>query len=181
MSDYDCTADVMEHKGKVKYWLQRWTQLLSGRAEHHDNSKLNDPIEKALFDHWTPELRRITFGSDEYKIALDGMGEGVKRHYKANRHHPEHFEHGIDDMTLLDVVEMVADWMAAAERKETFVDLDVAAKRFGLSEQLVKIIANQLREEDVYNKADNIPVPTFCPPDRRRGYVDGFELVPDAW
>lgn len=176
---YDCTEDVMKHKGKVEYWLRRFWTLLEGRAEYHDDSKLKDPREKALFDYWTPELRRLTFGSDEYKLALDGMGEGVKLHYKANRHHPEHFENGVDDMTLIDVVEMVADWMAAAEAKNTHVDLDRAAKRFGLSEQLVKIIANQLREEDIYNTADNIPVPNFCPPDRRKGHIEGFVQIGD--
>jgi hypothetical protein len=174
---YDCTEDVMKHKGKVEYWLRRfWTQL-ENRAPIHDDSKLKDPTEKTMFDYWTPELKQRTFGTDYYKDALDGMGEGLKLHYEANRHHPEHFENGVNDMTLIDVIEMVADWMAAAEAKNVHIDLDHAAERFGLSEQLVKIIANQLREEDLYNAADNIPVPAFCPPDRRRGYVDGFELV----
>lgn len=177
MSTYDCTKDVMEHKRKVEYWMRRfWTQL-ENRAPIHDDSKLKNPEEKALFDKWVPELKLRTFGTDYYKQALDAMGEGVKLHYEANRHHPEHFKNGIDDMTLVDVVEMVADWMAAAEARDVHVDLDHAAQRFGLSEQLVKIIANQLREEDLYNRIDNVPVVELCPPDRRRGHVDGFELV----
>lgn len=176
-NNYDCTNDVLEHKSKVEYWLRRFWNALEGRAKYHDNSKLNDPREKALFDHWTPELRTRTFGSDEYKQALDEMGEGVKLHYKANRHHPEHYENGVNDMTLIDIVEMVADWMAAAERKNVHIDLDHAAKRFGLSEQLVKIIANQLREEDIWNTVENVPVPNFCPPDRRDGYIEGFVRV----
>ena len=53
-----------------------------------------------------PKLRELTFGSDEYKVALVGMGEGVKRHYAANRHYPEHYENGVNDMTLADIVEM---------------------------------------------------------------------------
>ena len=174
---YDCTQDVLHHKGLVEYWLRRFFEQLQGRAKYHDDSKLKDPEEKALFDYWTPRLKELVFESDEYKKALEGMGEGVKKHYKANRHHPEHFEDGVDQMTLIDVVEMVADWMAAAQAKNVHVDLDHAAKRFGLSEQLVKIIANQLREEDLYNAAGNIPVPALCPPDRRRGYIEGFELV----
>jgi hypothetical protein len=171
---YDCTNDVMEHKRKVEYWMRRfWTQL-ENRAPIHDRSKLDDPEEKALFDKWVPELKVRTFGSDYYKQALDAMGEGVQKHYKANRHHPEHFKNGVDGMTLIDVVEMVSDWMAAAEAKNVHVDLDHAAKRFGLSEQLVKIIANQLREEDVWNRVDGVPVVELCPPDRRKGHVDGF-------
>jgi hypothetical protein len=174
---YDCTDDVLEHKEKVVYWMRRFWTLLEGRSKYHDDSKLKNPTEKAMFDRWVPELKARTLGSPEYKEALEQMGEGLRMHYEANRHHPEHFKNGVDDMTLIDIVEMVADWMAAAQAKNVHVDLDYLANRFHLSEQLVKIIANQLREEDLFNAADNIPVTLFCPPDRRRGYVDGFEQV----
>jgi hypothetical protein len=172
MSDYDCTDDVMEHKRKVEYWMRRFWESLKKRASIHDDSKLQDPEEKAMFDHWTPELRVRTFGSEQYKQALDGMGEGVRRHYRANRHHPEHFPNGVNDMTLIDVLEMVCDWMAAAEDKKVPVDLDHAQARFGLSDQLTAIIANTLREEDFWNQADNIPVVAFAPKDRRAGYLE---------
>jgi hypothetical protein len=177
---YDCTADVREHQRKVKYWMRRFWGSLQRRSEVHDNSKLNDPEEKAMFDHWTPALREATFGSDQYKMALDGMGEGVQRHYRANRHHPEHYENGVNGMTLIDVVEMVADWMAAAEAKMTHVDLDHAAQRFNLAPQLVDIIANTLREEDFWNGADNIPAPSFCPPDRTEGHIEGITRKSDS-
>lgn len=178
MSDteqYDCTNDVLLHKERVKWWIQEIAvHRLQYRAEHHDDSKLSDPVEKALFDHWTPELRKFTFGSDEYKIALDGMGEGVKRHYASNRHHPEHFPNGINDMTLADVVEMVCDWAAAAEAKGGPVDLTHAAARFGLSEQLVKIIANTLWEQDCWNEIGGAQKPSMCPLDRRGGPIEGI-------
>lgn len=146
MADYDCTEDVQKHQAAVAIVLSQIQAAIEYRAETHDQSKLNDPIEKALFDKWTPELRRRTFGTDEYKQALDAMGEGVQRHYKANRHHPEHHEDGVNGMTLIDVIEMVADWKAAAARNGRVVDLDHAKKRFGLSDQLAAIIENTLRE-----------------------------------
>jgi hypothetical protein len=163
MPDYDCTNDVIEHKTKVGYWLRRFAQRLERRAATHDDSKINDPIEKAMFDRWTPEIRNTTFGTDEYKQALDGMGEGVKRHYQANRHHPEHYENGVNGMTLIDVMEMLTDWMAVAQSKNTRVDLKHAAERFGLSDQLVRIMINTLREEDAWNKQDNIPIGSLGP------------------
>jgi hypothetical protein len=174
MSDsYDCTNDVQEHKRKVRYWMRDIAAQIEGRAERHDNSKLEDPVEKAMFDRWTPELRQATFGSDQYKLALDGMGEGVKRHYRANRHHPEHYLNGVNGMTLVDLIEMVADWMSAAQAKNTFVDLEHAAQRFGLSPQLVDIITNTLREDDFYNQVNGVPVPYFSkdgplPPENMR-------------
>lgn len=172
--EYDCTQDVLEHKRKVKWWMRYFAGQLTDRADIHDDSKLKDPVEKATFDRWTPEIRRATFGTDEYKQALDGMGEGVKLHYKANRHHPEHYETGVNGMTLMDVVEMLADWMAVAQSKNTHVDLKHAAERFGLSEQLVEILANTLREEDMWAAVHNAPIPTLCPPDKQKGHIEGF-------
>lgn len=171
---YDCTEDVMEHKRKVEYWLKGFSHQLERRAVYHDDSKLNDPVEKALFDKWTPNLRQQTFGSDDYKVSLEGMGEGVTLHYKANRHHPEHFANGVDGMTIIDVVEMLTDWMAAAQARNVPVDLAHAAERFGLSDQMVQIFANTLREEDMWNTINHTQLPDLCPPEHRAGHVEGF-------
>lgn len=171
---YDCTEDVIEHKRRVMYWIRGFCVLLKSRAKLHDDSKLNDPAEKAMFDKWTPELKEREFGTDSYKVALDGMGEGISLHYKANRHHPEHYENGVDDMTLIDVVEMLADWMAAAQARNTHVDLKNATERFGLSDQLVRIFANQLREEDHWLEGTNAPIGYLCPPDHRDGHLEGI-------
>lgn len=115
---YDCTLDVKEHIRKVAYWLDDIAHQLQGRAKNHDASKLRPP-EKAIFDEYTPKLKELTFGTPEYQSALAGMGEGLAHHYAHNRHHPEHFPNGVNDMTLVDIVEMVCDWMAACEAKGT--------------------------------------------------------------
>jgi cytochrome c5 len=143
---YDCTADVMAHKAKVERIMRDFARQLEERAACHDDSKLKTP-EKELFDQWTPELKQRTFGTDYYKQALDGMGEGIQHHYRANRHHPEHFEIGVYGMTLVDVVEMFCDWCAAAEGRGVPVDLDNGAKRFHISEQLTAIFANTVKQE----------------------------------
>lgn len=168
---YDCTKDVKEHVLSVRMILDEWIRLIKYRGEAHDKSKLNDPEEKALFDHWTPELRQTTFGTEAYKQALDGMGEGVRRHYKANRHHPEHYENGVEGMTLIDLVEMLADWMAAADRQGRFVNLEYARERWSLTPQLVSILANTLREEDYWNEVNGFHS-QYCPPERRDGHVE---------
>lgn len=175
---YNCTDDVLEHKRKVKYWMNRFSESLINRSEIHDISKLIEP-EKSMFNFWTPKLKQYEFGSDKYKEALAGMGDGLKHHYKHNRHHPEHYPKGINDMTLIDIVEMVADWMAAAEAKNEFVNLEYLANRFGMSEQLLDIIANQLREEDIWNRLGGVPVSEFCPPHKRKGHIEigGIEIV----
>jgi hypothetical protein len=78
----------------------------------------NSP-EVQVFDEFTPKLRTSTYGSDAYKGHLEAMGGGLKHHYAHNRHHPEFFgEDGVDGMALVDLIEMLADWKAAAERHE---------------------------------------------------------------
>lgn len=140
---YDCTVDVLEHKRKVTRYLIAFANALAQRATIHDDSKLLPP-EKEGFDQWTPELKAQAFGTDFYKQALDAMGEFLQHHYTVNSHHPEHFENGVEGMNLLDVVEMVCDWQAAAEAKGVDVDLEHAAKRFNLSPQLVSIIKHSI-------------------------------------
>lgn len=170
---YDCTEDVKEHKRKVSYFLDHWARLLKSRSEQHDMSKLDDPQEKAMFDEWTPELKEREFGTDAYKLALDGMGEGIALHYKANRHHPEHYENGVNGMTIIDIVEMLADWMSAAWARNVPVDLSHAKERFGLSDQLVEIFANTLREEDFWLAVKNCPIGYLCPEEHRKGHIEG--------
>ena len=170
---YDCTEDVKKHKANVEYWMHDFATQIKDRAKIHDDSKLKNPTEKAMFDLWTPELKEREFGSEAYKIALDGMGKGIELHYKANRHHPEHYANGVNDMTIIDVIEMLSDWMAAAQAKYTHVDLAHASERFGLSEQLVRILANTLREEDFWCTVNGVPVVDLCPPEHREGHIEG--------
>jgi len=141
MKHYDSTDDVLAHKDKVKFWMREFAVQLESRAKIHDNSKLEAP-EKEMFDIWTPELKRREFGGDEYKQALAEMGKGLKHHYENNRHHPEHYENGIEGMTIVDIIEMICDWMAAAETKGVPIDMDYLANRFNISNQLTKIIVN---------------------------------------
>src|SRR3990167_10038988 len=154
---YDCTKDVLEHKGCVSFWIHWIIDVLEYRAQHHDESKL-DPPEKAIFDEYTPRLKELEFGSDEYKVALEKMGEGLAHHYKFNSHHPEHFKNGIDDMSIWDIVEIFADWMAATSTKNANMDLDYLQSRFGLSPQLCNILANTLWAADMDDINMRIPM-----------------------
>lgn len=163
---YDCTQEVQEHIALVQKWMKDFTYILEGRAKVHDQSKLKNPAEKAMFDKWTPELKKREFGSPEYKEALEQMGEGLRMHYEANEHHPEHFTNGIAGMTLYNLIEMVCDWMAAAERKGSPVDMDYLQERFQISPQLRSIIENTFDELDIMIISNNMPMTTF---NKRRG------------
>src|SRR5699024_11996774 len=88
------------------------TKLLN-RAVVHDKSKLESP-ELEIFTEYTPKLKSLTYGSDEYKASLEGLGEALKHHYANNSHHAEYYENGIDGMDLFDLVEMICE-----DRKST--------------------------------------------------------------
>ena len=97
-------------------------------------------------------LRTAKYGSKEYEEIRDKMlNEGLKHHYEANRHHPEHFKNGINDMTLIDVVEMFCDWYAASKNSDTGFEagLKMNKNKFKMSEQLYQIFKNTY---DVYLK-----------------------------
>lgn len=146
MSDrrYDSTADTLKHSQRVGELMAQAITELVDRAMRHDRSKTEDP-ELAVFNEFTPKLRDSTYGSDEYKGFLDAMGDGLAHHYAHNRHHPEHFENGVDDMTLVDVLEMLADWKAATERHadgDLARSLTIQAERFGIGAGVMALLWN---------------------------------------
>ena len=103
---YDSREDTLKHKAQVKKYIESMIVELKERAITHDDSKLQEP-EKSIFDEYTPKLSSTTYGSDEYKQYLKEMQVALDHHYLHNRHHIEHFEDGIQGMTLIDLCENV--------------------------------------------------------------------------
>lgn len=148
MTAYDSVEDTRQHIAAVQSLLDSVVQKLNDRGRFHDASKLVEP-EKASFDQYTPLLRDLTYGSDEYKAALDGLGDALRHHYKANSHHPEHHSAGIYGMSLLDLIEMLADWKAATQRHadgDMCKSLEINNERFAISPQLACVLLNTASE-----------------------------------
>ena len=111
---------------------------------NHDKIKLESP-EVEIFAEYTPLLAKTTYGSEDYQNALNGMKPALDHHYANSRHHPEHFVHGINDMNLVDIVEMLCDWKAASERQmngNLLHSIEMNAKRFRYDDQLKQILMN---------------------------------------
>ena len=146
---YDSTQDTLDHINRVRELIGVACDKLSIRAIQHDSSKLREP-EKSSFDSTIPKLKDLTYGTEEYRAALREIKPALKHHYANNSHHPEHFENGVDGMTLFDVLEMLLDWKAATERMKDGGDIRKSlvhnTERFKLSPQLSSILANTIKE-----------------------------------
>lgn len=143
-----CNFITMRHIEKVRNYINKVISNLLGRAEKHDQSKLESP-EVELFTEYTPKLAACTFGSEEYNRFKKEMGVALEHHYARNAHHPEHHKNGINDMTLLDLVEMLVDWKAASERHNDgniLKSIEHNGQRFDMSPQLIRIFENTAKE-----------------------------------
>lgn len=141
-------VETLLHKQEVAKGITAFCQVLMDRALYHDESKLQSP-EVEIFGEHTHELSKMVYGSDEYKQSLEKLKPAIEHHYAKNRHHPEFHKNGVDDMTLIDVLEMLADWFAATKRHETGnirKSLEINTQRYKLSPQLKQILENTVRE-----------------------------------
>lgn len=145
---YDSKDDTMEHRKNVQLLLSDILIKLDKRGLVHDESKLHPP-EKVIFDVVTPRLKKLTYGSSEYKKSLQEMGGALSHHYEANSHHPEHWPNGILDMSLIDLIEMLADWKAATLRHadgDMNKSLEINKDRFSIPKSLTQIFKNTIKE-----------------------------------
>lgn len=147
---YDSSVETLKHVHLVRAYLNEITKNFSDRIACHDNSKFESP-EKEAFDSLGPpeEMASLTYGSEEYKARLRSIKPAIQHHYAANDHHPEHFESGINGMSLMGLLEMMADWRAAGKRH---ADGSLAKsfahnkERFKIEPQLQQILENTAKE-----------------------------------
>lgn len=139
MSSETATKKHIEEVGRI---LEYFAMCLEQAGLNHDASKLEKP-EKDYLEKMTHKLNNTTYGTDEYFNNL--KKSFTDEHYKKNSHHPEYFENGINGMTLVDLMEMFADWCAALKRHSdgSFEQsMSVNKKRFKMSPQLVALFNN---------------------------------------
>jgi hypothetical protein len=156
---YDSRPETQEHINRVRDFLYGAMANISQRARVHDQSKLHEP-ELSAFDIATPKLATLEYGSEEYKQSLEELGPALHHHFKLNDHHPEHYENGVQGMSLMALIEMLCDWRAASERVKQRTDnpekvgtfesgLKYNQERFGYSDELAQILLNTARELDM--------------------------------
>lgn len=136
--------DTRDHIEKVRDNLNDVLHNLTRRAVVHDATKLVEP-ELSGFEGLSQRLAALEYGTEEYYLALRSGRDTIAHHYASNTHHPEHWTNGVGGMSLLDIIEMLADWKAASERTKDgnlAKSLEVNFERFEINEPLRSILIN---------------------------------------
>lgn len=146
-TDAEYLRDIKQHIALVQQFMHRATDELTHRADTHDASKCEEP-ERSIFQTGMQKRDSVPYGSPEYHTHMKDVQVALDHHYAHNRHHPEHHICGVRDMNLMDLLEMLCDWMAAS-LKSTDGDLaelrrviDINQERFGYSDELRGILHN---------------------------------------
>ena len=145
MEQIDTEEYIKGHISRVRKHMNTFVQLLLKRAINHDKSKLEEP-ELSWWKEMDKEPR-YPYGSEEYKQKIKRWDKVFKHHYKYNRHHPEHYEYGVSEMTLVDIVEMMCDWLGYKDTiaiSEALKVCDEQMKRYDIPDDIRQIIFNTL-------------------------------------
>lgn len=153
MTIAECQVETQKHIENVRKYIRFLIDKLDTRGVKHDASKLETP-EVELFAEHTLQLANLTYASDAYKESLEQLKPALEHHYASNRHHPEHFVNGINDMTLIDIAEMFCDWKASTLRHNDgnlLKSIEINADRFHMDGQLKAILMNTARMLDEHD------------------------------
>lgn len=138
---------TLNHIYQVQNLLGKCISELQDRLINHDKSKIYSK-ELLGFSNLPKDIKEIKYGSQEYQEVLEKLHDTLDHHYSSNRHHPEHFKNGINDMHLIDILEMTVDWICASQRSQDgnpFSSLSIQQKRFNMDPQLTRIIENTIK------------------------------------
>lgn len=146
--EFDVLCDTILHMTEVQENLELFASELRQRGFAHDRTKLQDP-EFSAFVSTRERFKKANYGTPEYEALVKEIKPAIDHHYENNRHHTGFHSDGINGMTFIDILEMLADWKAAARRspdKELRDTLEYAYKKYKIEPQLAKIIDNTLFE-----------------------------------
>ena len=138
------------HKLWVAFYLIKLCVLLVWRALFHDLSKYSNK-EAIPFSEVILENSKTTYGSKQYNECLCKLKPCLEHHYRLNSHHPQHYPNGFADMSMLDRLEMIADWLASVRRhKDGDINqsVEINQQRFNYTDAdktWIKLIVSMMR------------------------------------
>lgn len=137
---------VNSHINRVQKWIGKFSTILFIRGVNHDKSKLCEP-ELSLWKEMDEEPR-YPYGTLKYKEKLNRYKEVFQQHYKHNKHHPEHWSGYYCDMDLMDVIEMLCDWLGYKDDitlKEAEILVNQQCERYGFNDTFRHLLYNTLK------------------------------------
>jgi len=140
--EFEVLTDTLMHISEVSENISRMITDLKARALSHDRSKL-EAFEFDAFVQTRPKFKLANYGTPEYQECVDMIKPSIDHHYLVNRHHTGFYSDGFAGMNLLDILEMIADWVAAARRSPdlTFREsLPRAYQKYSIPENMQKHI-----------------------------------------
>jgi hypothetical protein len=145
------TENILQHKRLVASYMEQVARDLFRRAIERDLSKFG-PEEFDAYEEALPRFEKAVYGTPEYIAVCKSIKPAIEHHITTNRHHPEYFGNtGINGMNLVDLVEMVCDWIAASQRgggNDLMNGLEINKERFHIDDQLFEIIMNTVKQLD---------------------------------
>ena len=139
---FDTLLETLRHQSDVRAALSEMRADLDRRGFLHDRTKLEE-LEFWTFTRTRPKFREAEYGSEEYRQCTEEARPAVEHHYAHNRHHVAFHEDGFAGMNLLDILEMLADWKAAAVRSPGLGlrdSLPRAYEKYGIPENMQRHI-----------------------------------------
>lgn len=141
---------INQHIANVQLRMEKLSLELEKRSMEHDKSKLEEP-EHSSWLFMDRNSSKPKYGTKEYVEKMKKYQSVFQAHYKdpRNRHHPEHWANGVYDMNLIDILEMLCDWVSYKENlsyAEASKIISENCKRFGFDEQLESLLRNTLSE-----------------------------------
>ena len=139
--------DTFIHKGYVVSVCTKFSEYLKQqglgedadeliqRAQLHDNSKILNKDEFRTLTNIVNDKSSLTNANSQLSFFKQ---DSLELHWKHNSHHPEHFEN-YDEMSRIDRLEMVCDWMARSlQYKSDLIDFVTTRQkeRFRFSEEM---------------------------------------------
>lgn len=142
----DFLCETILHVSEVNENLETIASELRKRGCAHDRTKFQ-ALEFDAFVSTREKFKKANYGMPEYQECIDAVKPAVDHHHQNNRHHTGFHAKGVNDMNLIDLAEMLADWKAAERRspdKKLVDTLAYAYNKYGIGEQLGQVLRNTL-------------------------------------
>lgn len=131
---------LIKHIRSVRFKMGLLANLIRKRSRSHDSFKFKEDILTVLSNY----NLQLSIAIDEDEIL--NLEKKIELINTRNAKHPAFHKNGINNMTLVDIIEMFSDWLIIAEEKnlDTVEFLEDNCKQFKISSQVLNIFINTL-------------------------------------